>query len=149
MLFLPVVLRTVLKPRVINYDDVFVALDAESAGAVQELSLTDLAFTDGVPSREADDLDMVAIPLGGECEEGRSEEHGFIVRMADQEDDGFIAKLWWYGKGRCKEYRCEEPEAENDEEILGHIVERHGERRLQISRRLEGRGGVSCSGVKY
>ncbi len=80
----------------IVYDENIVsAADAESAGTVEKLPPTDLAFANSVSSGEADDLDLIAVLGRKQCDQCGSEEHGLIVWMADKEEDALIAQLGW------------------------------------------------------
>ncbi len=69
---------------------------------------------------------MIVISGRGESEDGGAEKHGFIVRMADQEDDAFVAQYRRRGE-RGGEYRgCHEPEEQESQNETGDVVNRHG-----------------------
>lgn len=87
------VLGTVLKTCIVYDKNIIFAAHAEPAGAVEKLSPTDLAFADGVTSGEADDLDMIVVLGRQQCDQCGSEEHGFIIWMANEEEDALVAQL--------------------------------------------------------
>jgi hypothetical protein len=130
ILLFPIILATVLETRIFYDVDVFVPRDTQSAGAIQKLSSADLAQADGVACGQADDLDLVAVRRRDECKECGSEEHGFIVWVADEEDDSFVAEFRRRRKGRGEQCRDEEAGDEQHNNKDSDRVQGHGDREV-------------------
>lgn len=74
--------------------------------------LSDLSQAIGIAVAEAEDLHVIAGVGCREGEKSRGEEHGFVIRVGDEEEDGFVGEL---GVGGACEVGGEEPKGGDED----------------------------------